>query len=96
MSSTVKEMVIRSIRPELCKQRLINGSKYVDQYNNLFDLMSRKSRLPSQVFRRTRAVVSGIATLKPKRSQPRGHQRAQAILSPVSDPTAPTTNKVYY
>ncbi|POO02343.1 Pyruvate, phosphate dikinase [Trema orientale] len=91
MSSTVKGVVVRS-PIEVCKQRLIKGSNYVDQHN-LFDLMGGKRGLSSQVFWRTRAVVSGIATPKLKRRQPRGHPRAQAILSPVSDPTAPTTNK---
>ncbi|KAM6545303.1 hypothetical protein CsatB_026039 [Cannabis sativa] len=97
MSSTMKGMVIRSgTAMEVSKQRLIKSwskSKYVDQYH-LFDLMRSKTRPSSQLLRRARAVsVTGVATPYPKRSQLRGHTRAQAILSPVSDPTTPTTDK---
>ncbi|KAM6566069.1 hypothetical protein CsatA_025197 [Cannabis sativa] len=97
MSSTMKGMVIRSgTAMEVSKQRLIKSwskSKYVDQYH-LFDLMRSKIRPSSQLLRRARAVsVTGVATPYPNRSQLRGHTRAQAILSPVSDPTTPTTDK---
>ncbi|XP_030507308.2 pyruvate, phosphate dikinase, chloroplastic [Cannabis sativa] len=97
MSSTMKGMVIRSgTAMEVSKQRLIKSwskSKYVDQYH-LFDLMRSKTRPSSQLLRRARAVsVTGVATPYPNRSQLRGHTRAQAILSPVSDPTTPTTDK---
>ncbi|KAF4393811.1 hypothetical protein G4B88_007797 [Cannabis sativa] len=96
MSSTMKGMVMSGTAMEVSKQRLIKSwskSKYVDQYH-LFDLMRSKTRPSSQLLRRARAVaVTGVATPYPKRSQLRGHTRAQAILSPVSDPTTPTTDK---
>lgn len=105
MSSAVKGMLIRT-PSDVCNQKVVilkGKNKYVDQ-KFFFDLV-RDNRLLSQGvgwcrrvvaqsrYQQRRSTVKGITSPKPKKGGDH-EQRAQAILSPVSDPSAPTTNKV--
>lgn len=95
--STVKTMLVRST-PDVCKQRLLQGNKHVDRVH-LFKETLRISRVGNARCHNNTRYVSIVASGL-KNTPPAGHEplfqpqfRAQAILTPVSDPT-PTTEKV--
>lgn len=84
-------MLVRTTTPGICNERLFKG-KCVDQIQVL------KENLRVGIARYHNSgniVVNGLNNAKPKSYEPsiRGQTRAQAIFTPVSDPT-PTTQKV--
>lgn len=90
-------MLVRTT-PDACNQRLLKG-KHVDRIH----LLKENLRITQAVNTRWRChsnsqycvIVNVTKSAKFKRYEPllRGLPRAQAILTPVSDPT-PTTEKV--
>lgn len=84
-------MLVRTTTPGICNKRLFKG-KCVDQIQVLKEnlLVGRASNHNSG-----NIIVNGLNNAKPKSYEPsiRGQTRAQAILTPVSDPT-PTAQKV--
>lgn len=97
MSSAVESMLIRT-PPEVCNKRLLK-SKCVEQHDHHH---VRESGSSSYGFRwcgrvgNTHYHSHTIRNPKLNKYEPavRDRPRAQAILSPVSDPSAPTTRKV--
>lgn len=91
MSSTMEGMLVRTTTPGICNRRLFKG-KCVDQIQVLKEnLLVGSARYHNS----GNIIVNGVNNAKPKSYEPsiRGQTRAQAILTPVSDPT-PTAQKV--
>ncbi|KAF3457273.1 hypothetical protein FNV43_RR01930 [Rhamnella rubrinervis] len=96
MSSAVKGMLIKT-PPEVCNQRLLKG-KYAEQHDHhpVREIGSSSygvgwcGRVGNTSYL-SRAI--GNPKLKRYELAVRGRPKAQAILSPVSDPSAPATEK---
>jgi hypothetical protein len=80
--------------PDACNQRLLKG-KHVDRIHLLEENLRISQLVNTRCHSSQCVIVSGTKNAKPKRYEPllRGLPRAQAILTPVSDPT-PTAEKV--
>ncbi|KAG6731998.1 hypothetical protein I3842_01G155200 [Carya illinoinensis] len=96
--STVKAMLVRST-PDVCKQRLLQGNKHVDRVHLLKEAL-RISRVGNARCHNTRyvsIVASGLQNTPPAGHEPlfQPQSRAQAILTPVSDPTPTTEKRVF-
>ncbi|KAH7522429.1 hypothetical protein FEM48_Zijuj07G0137500 [Ziziphus jujuba var. spinosa] len=103
LSSAMKGVLIRT-PTEVCSQRVLLKGKYVEQYDQLVNVKESRTSFPQRFsWSCGRVGYSGYywhaINMDPKlkrneQSQVvRGRPRAQAILSPVSDPSAPTTKK---
>lgn len=106
LSSAMKGVLIRT-PTEVCSQRVLLKGKYVEQYDQLVNVKESRTSFPQRFsWSCGRVGYSGYywhaINMDPKlkrneQSQVvRGRPRAQAILSPVSDPSAPTTKKVLF
>lgn len=89
----MKGLVVRTT-PGICNKRLFKG-KYVDQIHVLKESFAIGRVGNARCYNSRNFIVNGLNNAKPNRYEPsfRGPTPAEAILTPVSDPT-PTAQKV--
>ncbi|GFP98619.1 pyruvate phosphate dikinase chloroplastic [Phtheirospermum japonicum] len=90
MSSIVKDILIRSNSYDVCTRRILK-EKFADQIIDPLRVHPSSTR-PGRI----RATMDHGSWIKPsglEKSEPRRREPVQAILTPVSDPTTPTTKK---
>ncbi|KAK4425792.1 Pyruvate, phosphate dikinase, chloroplastic [Sesamum alatum] len=92
MSSTVKDILIRSTANDVYTRRILKHQKHGDQID-LLRLSRRSTRARPTRCRGSRIESSGFTRPEPGTRHPT--PPAQAILTPVSDPTPTTKKRVF-